>query len=296
MIDYNPKSWVSLIFRFHRSEQMKALLPFLLFMGLYTAGVLFIFKQYVTLRISNTVSVHGLLGIVLGLVLVFRTNTAYARWWEGRGNWGGLINHSRNYALKVAPLLGESLEDRRFFATTIANFAYATKDHLRKGARPDVLELEGMPYESSLKDNKHVPLALVHALNAKVQQMLASGQITGDHYRELMRESNGMIDMLGGCEKIRKTPIAFSYITYIKKVIFVYLISLPVSFEDMPYLYAIPTVMFIAYTLSGLELIGEGIEDPFGSDDNDLDTDGMSNTIRTDVREILNVKTVSPGI
>lgn len=291
MIDYNPKSWVKLIFRFHRSEHMLEQAPFLIFMGLYTAGVMFLFKNHLSIRIPAGVSVHGLLGVVLGLVLVFRTNTAYARWWEARSHWGSLINHCRNFGLKMSPLLdAKDDESRRFFATTIANFAFALKDHLRKGVRVDTLELQGMPYGSDLQDKKHVPAALVQQLNSRIVQMMQEGKLHRDHYRELMRETNGMVDAMGACEKIRNTPIPYSYITYIKKVIFVYLISLPVSFEDLPYLYAIPTVIFISYTLAGLELIGEGIEDPFGADDNDLDTEGMSNVIRGNLREILGVK------
>ncbi|MEM7040843.1 MAG: bestrophin family ion channel [Bacteroidota bacterium] len=96
-----------------------------------------------------------------------------------------------------------------------------------------------------------------------------------------------MIDVLGGCERILKTPIPYSYSVYVKKVIFIYLLTLPLSLITSLLYWTVPMVMFNCYVLAGLELMGEEIEDPFGYDQNDLDTDGMAKNIRKNVREIL---------
>jgi ion channel-forming bestrophin family protein len=105
MIEYNPKNWFTLIFQKHKSDVMRLLLPNVLLMGLYSGGLTYIFLNHWQLEIPREAGFHALLGVVLGLVLVFRTNTAYDRWWEGRKLWGSLVNHSRSLALKLSAML-----------------------------------------------------------------------------------------------------------------------------------------------------------------------------------------------
>lgn len=288
MIDYNPKSWTKLIFDFHRSGMMRNLLPTLILVGGITGGLCYLFLEEVPLSIPEGVNIHAYVGIVLGLVLVFRTNTAYDRWWEGRKLFGALTNHSRNLAIKLNAVLPEDdLATREFFSVTIANYYTALKEHLREGVKLEELELEGMPYEKELSQVGHIPNAIGGSLQSRINKLMHDGLINGDEYRVINENASAFIDVLGACERIRKTPIPYSYSMYVKKVIFFYLLSLPFSIINSLGYYAIPMVMFTCYVLSGLELIGEEIEDPFGLDENDLDTDGMAKNIRLNVREIL---------
>jgi len=288
MIDYNPKSWIRLIFDFHKSSLMRNLLPTLLVIGAITGGLCFLFLEEIPLSIPEGVNIHAYVGIVLGLVLVFRTNTAYDRWWEGRKLFGALTNHSRNLALKLNAYLPEDdLATREFFSVTIANFYTALKEHLRQGVKLEELNLKGMPYEKQVTEVNHVPNALANSLQTRINQLLKEGVIDGDQYRVVTENASAFVDVLGACERIRKTPIPYSYSMYVKKVIFLYLISLPFSIINSLGYWAIPMVMFTCYVLSGLELIGEEIEDPFGLDANDLDTDGMAKNIKGNIHEIL---------
>ncbi|HHG84003.1 MAG TPA: hypothetical protein ENJ82_04575 [Bacteroidetes bacterium] len=290
MVDYNPKNWLTLIFTLHKSSLMRYLLPNLIGLGIYTAILAYVFSEHLELIIPGGVSIHGYVGIVLGLVLVFRTNTAYDRWWEGRKLLGALTNHSRNMAIKVnAILANDDLENRKFFLKTIPNFYLAVKEHLRNGVDSDELDLEGMPYLKAIKAAKHVPNMLTNEIQTRFNVLLRSGMITGDQFRVLNREAEGMVDVLGGCERIRTTPIPYSYSVYIKKVIFLYLLTLPFSLINVLGYWTIGMVMFECYVLAGLELMGEEIEDPFGYDFNDLDTDGMAKNIRKNVREIISM-------
>lgn len=288
MIDYNPKSWIQLIFNFHKSSLMRNLLPTLLLIGAITGGLCFVFLEKVALSIPEGVNIHAYVGIVLGLVLVFRTNTAYDRWWEGRKLFGALTNHSRNLALKLNAYLPEDdFATREFFSVTISNFYTALKEHLREGVKLEELNLKGMPYEKQVAEVKHVPNALANSLQTRLNQLLKEGVIDGDQYRVVTENASAFVDVLGACERIRKTPIPYSYSMYVKKVIFLYLLSLPFSIINSLGYWAIPMVMFTCYVLSGLELIGEEIEDPFGLDANDLDTDGMAKNITGNIDEIL---------
>lgn len=286
MIRYNPKHWFQFIFRFHRSVQMRLLLPNILFMGSFAGLMTYLFREHLHLEI--TANVHTLLGIVLGLVLVFRTNTAYDRWWEGRKLWGALINHSRNLALKIDGMLPEEdRESRDYFSRSIGNFAFAFKEHLRRDRKLKELDMEGLDYAPDAAGVPHLPNRIVAGMQRKVNDMLRDGTLHPDQYRVVNRELAGLIDVLGGCERILKTPIPYSYSMYVKKVIFFFILSLPLSLINSMGYYTIPAVMFITYVLAGLELLGEEIEEPFGLDANDLDTEGMCMTIRTNVDAIL---------
>src|SRR5687768_7394642 len=132
MIRYNPKEWFTFIFRFHKADTVRKLMPLLLLNALYAGVVAFLEMEVLHIgknsHLANLTMVHSLLGLVISLLLVFRTNTAYERWWEGRKMWGSLVNTSRNLALKLNALLPqEAQDDRAFFRVMIPNFAFALK-------------------------------------------------------------------------------------------------------------------------------------------------------------------------
>ena len=111
MVQYNPKDWITFIFRFHKSDTFRKLLPMMIFIGIYSGIIAYLELEYWKLsdtsHLKNITIMHGMLGFVISLLLAYRTNTAYDRWWEGRKLWGALVNNSRNLALKVSSILTE---------------------------------------------------------------------------------------------------------------------------------------------------------------------------------------------
>src|SRR5687767_14593732 len=109
MIAYNPKEWFTFLFRLHKADTFKKLLPLMLFIGIYAWLIAYleinVFQLGENNKLKNITHLHTLLGFVLSMLLVFRTNTAYDRWWEGRKLWGSLVNSSRNLALKLNAIL-----------------------------------------------------------------------------------------------------------------------------------------------------------------------------------------------
>jgi putative membrane protein len=291
MVNYNPKIWLGLIFHSYSKHVLKTLLPALGFFILFSAAVCYIILDYYDLEkheFQGTTTVHSLLGIVLGLFLVFRTNSAYDRWWEGRRLWGGLVNSTRNLALKLSAYLSlENHEDRDWFAKMIPNFVFAMKEHLRKGVQMTEMEVPDDQFIASLKEAKHKPNRISRMLYGKVNELYKTGRLTGDHLINIDKELKDFIDLMGACERIRNTPIPYSYSMFIKKFIFIYLVTLPFGFVSTFGYFTIATVALVAFILLSVELIGEEIEDPFGRDVNDLPTDELSGKIRDNVREIL---------
>lgn len=291
MVQYNPKTWFQLIFHSYSRQVMKTLTPTLIFMGVYSAIVCYLvidFFEFPEISFHPTIHMHSLLGIVLGLFLVFRTNSAYDRWWEGRRLWGGLVNSTRNLALKLnASITKENHEDRDWFAKMIGNFAFATKDNLRRGVQMHELQAVSENFIEELKKYKHKPNRISAMMYEKVNALYRDGHITGDQLINMDKELKDLIDIMGGCERIRNTPIPYSYMMYIKKFIFIYVITLPFGFVTDSGYFTILIVLLITFVLMSVELIAEEIEDPFGYDLNDLPTDELSLKIRENVAEIL---------
>ncbi len=118
MVRYNTKDWITFIFRFHQSDTFRKLLPLMFFIGGYSGLICYLEMEDFHLgedsKLKNISIMHGMLGFVISLLLAYRTNTAYDRWWEGRKLWGTLVNNSRNFSLKLAAILENEI-DRHFF-------------------------------------------------------------------------------------------------------------------------------------------------------------------------------------
>ncbi len=292
MIAYNPKEWFQLPFHFHRSDTVRRLFPWILGVSLYAAFVAWLELEYWNLGekslIRNISLMHTLLGFVISFALVFRTNTAYERWWEGRKLWGTLVNTSRNLAMKLAAILPEDDPHRGRFRIMIPAYATALKNHLRS---EDVrIELfDNMPEEvqNKLDLEKHVPNQVAALMYRQVQEMLTEQKITGDQLLFLNEELQSFSNICGGCERIKNTPIPFSYSVFIKKFIVVYVATLPFGYVFSLGYYVAPMVGFIFFVLASLELIAEEIEEPFGADENDLPLSRMTHSIQVQIQEII---------
>jgi len=289
MIDYNPKAWFTFIFRFHKADTVRKLFPMFIAMSAYSALIAFLELDILNLapnsELKQITLIHSLLGFVISLLLVFRTNTAYDRWWEGRKLWGALVNNSRNLALKLAAMLPASnTASREFFRIMIPNFAFCLKNHLRNKYIVEELQL---PAGIQLQADKHVPNQVAGLIMAHVHELYRQGQLSGEQLITINAELQSFTDISGACERIRNTPIPFSYSVFIKKFIFFFVMTLPLGYVFTLHYLIIPVVVFIFYVLASLELIAEEIEDPFGLDANDLPTDLISANIRKHVAEIL---------
>src|SRR5688500_598730 len=161
MVKYNPKTWINLIFHSYSKQVLRTLLPALGFMAAFTTVVCLVILHFLKLdpkEFPGSTTVHSLLGIVLGLFLVFRTNSAYDRWWEGRRLWGGLVNSTRNFALKLNAYVPKgNHEDREYFAKMIPNFVFAVKENLRKGVQFAELDPVDDSFLKDLKEFNHRP-------------------------------------------------------------------------------------------------------------------------------------------
>ncbi len=292
MITYNPKSWVTLIFHLTKSDTLAILWKELLFIFCFTLGVAFLEMHFFpdAQVLDKLFSVYQILGFVISLLLVFRTNTAYDRWWEGRRKWGELVNDSRNLAVKLAAL-DLSPAENAFFARHIGNYALCIKEHLRAGTNFELLNLTDSE-RAFLQRLDHIPSGIVELLYQRMNELNKQGVLSEEAILRLDKNLNGFLDTVGACERIKNTPIPYSYSLFFKKFIFVYVTTLPLAFViHFGYLSAL-IATFIFYVMVSIEVLAEEIEDPFGLDDNDLPTDEMAARIEGIVHTILLKETV----
>lgn len=287
MISYNTKDWFTFIFKFHKADTFRALLPLIISIGVYCGVIAYLeieyFKLAETSHVKNITIMHSMLGFVISLLLVFRTNTAYDRWWEGRKQWGALVNNSRNFAVKLSAIL-EDKEDKLFFRKTISYYAYALNLHLKNEQISQELFEE---YNINVEHKKHKPNQIAKLLFKKLNELRKQGKISNEQLLILNPEISSLLDICGACERIKNTPIPFSYSVFLKKFIFFYVMTLPFGYVFSLGYYTIPVVIFVFYVLASLELIAEEIEDPFGDDENDLPTSKIAENIKKNIEEIL---------
>jgi putative membrane protein len=294
MINYNPKEWFTFIFRFHKADTFRELFPLIVGVCFYSGVIAFleidVFHLSDNSHLKSIPVMHTLLGFAISMLLVFRTNTAYDRWWEGRKLWGALVNNSRNLAIKLSVMLPDSEKEQRiFFKKIIPAYAYALLNHLKsEKVRIELFEEDAAhPVFKQIDTEKHVPNQVALLMFKHIQQLYKEGKISGDQLIVLNGELLSFTDICGACERIKNTPIPFSYSVFIKKFIFFYVMTLPIGYAFSLGYYVIPVVAMIFYVLASLELIAEEIEDPFGGDANDVPTEKIAMNIHKHVAEIL---------
>lgn len=292
MITIGKKGNLINIFELRKADTFSRLLPYIVVVCLYTAVVDYLMINVLHLHdvppFKNIIALHTLLGAIISLLMVFRTNTAYDRWWEGRKLWGALVNNSRNLAVKMNAMLPRGNEkDRLFFKKIIPMFAHSLYLHLR--AETTRLELDEDPHPEipDFDHTKHVPNQIAGVMASKLNLMYKEGALTGDQTIIVNPEFMSFLDICGACERIKNTPIPYSYSTFIKKFIFLYIITLPFGLVFTLTYLSIPIVGIVFYVLASLEMIAEEIEDPFGTEFNDLPLEKIADNIKKNVEHIM---------
>ncbi|MEG1592203.1 bestrophin family protein [Chryseobacterium sp.] len=289
---YNTKHFLKILVSLHKSDTMKILFPTMILMAIYSYGIQYLEVEYLHLtaksKVSNVGLIHSLLGFVLSLLLVFRTNTAYDRWWEGRKLWGKLVNDTRNFAIKINTILSDDRDSANQIGRYLKYYPHFLAKHLSQESTRLALDEDYSEIEKSLRN--HGPTDLVILLTHKLHQLKKEGKISDVEMLYLDTQISGFLDVCGGCERIKNTPIPYSYSSFIKKFIILYVLALPIAYVINLGLFMIPLTVFVYYVLMSLELIAEEIEDPFNNDENDIPMETIAQNIEKNVHQIMGAK------
>jgi ion channel-forming bestrophin family protein len=288
MIEYDSRSWLGVMFTL-RGSIVPRLLSRVLTCATSGALAAYLFVQY---GFKIPTIAHQLLGVALGLLLVFRTNASYDRYWEGRRLFGGIINRTRNLMRQASGYLegddAEAQRARQELRRLVLVLFALIRQYLRKERELDALGDLLRPEErAALEPVKVRPCLAAHWISAALFSNLKAGRLSEERLKLLDENVTQFVDLWGGAERIMKTPIPFAYAQHIKGFLALFCITAPFALVESMRWYTPLAAAIIAYGMFGIEEIGVEIEDPFGYDPNDLPLDAMGETIANDTRDIL---------
>jgi len=267
------------------------------------------------LHANLTITPFSLIGLALGIFLGFRNNTSYDRFWEGRKLWGRVVNASRTLTRQLLNLVGPggasveyhtTLNDdpevgddiREFHRSNIRRvmgYVHSLRKHLRD--EDDLEELE--PFFDadeleSYRDELNRPIAILQRIGAEVRSAWDKGWIHPMHVSTVEDSLTELAGVQGGCERIKATPIPFSYNVLLHRIVAVYCFTLPFGLVEVVGIYTPIVELLVSYAFFGLDAVGDEIENPFGKDKNDLPLSAITRMIEVNLRQRLGETDLPP--
>jgi len=294
VIVLGKRSWLALIFVLRGTPLARIWLRLLIVISVAIAVTL-VHERYGTFAAGLTTVPFSLVGLALGIFLGFRNNTSYDRFWEGRKLWGGLVNTTRTTARQIQTLIGQPDSDARVVTDThrelthrVIAYVHCFRHHLRDEAHPGEAAAFLPPDEAdALATESNPPQAILHRLGQRYRQLWSQGEIHAYHLVQLDQSLSDLTNLQGACERIKSTPIPASYTVLIHRLVAFYVFALPFGLVSTIGAWTPAVVVLVAYAFLGLDAIGDEIEEPFGTDVNDLPLATISRMIEINLRERL---------
>jgi ion channel-forming bestrophin family protein len=248
----------------------------------------------------------SVLAAALGILLGFRTNSAYSRWWEARTLWGALVNSSRSLARQALSFpngggVGLKQEEARQFAISLIYqqmaFVHALRCALRRQAPwPEIQSFLPASTVEILQTQQNVPAALLIVMGEQSATAAENGILNEWRLQRIDSTLTDLSNIMGGCERIKNTPLPRQYDTYPELFVWAYCVLLPIVLvEEMqlmtPFIIVIMSCVFLI-----LNRIGKNLEDPFENKVYDVPLTALSRTIEINLRQMLGESNLPPAI
>jgi putative membrane protein len=286
MVDYDAKNWLGLVLSM-RGSVVPRLLPRLVVVAIVGGLATWAYDHH-GVRIPSIA--HSLIGVALGLLLVFRTNASYDRYWEGRRLFGAITNRSRDLARQLGAFApGDEHREARRDVARLISLLYATiVQSVRKerDLTPLVSKLQG-DERARLEATSHRPTLVASWISARIDTLVRSGVLSETQRLLLDGNLTTIVDSLGGAERIVKTPVPFAYAQHIKIFVLLFVFTAPFAMSESMHGYTPLASAILGFALFGIDEIGVEIEDPFGTDANDLPLEAIGETIERNVSDVL---------
>ncbi len=288
MIIRKKEHWFKMLFVWHGSV-LPGLLPRLFLLFILSLGVVYLRGVIFSFKIPLNPAPLTLFGFVLALFLGFRNNTSYDRFWEGRKLWGALLNTSRSLTRQALTLKNtkESQVSVAEFIQLLGAFILALKHQLRgTDAGEDLKERLNEDNLKIVSAAKYKPAVIMRLLAEWVQKAKDEGSIDTIQQARFDENFDKLSDIVGGCERIVSTPLPYSYRVLLHRTVYIYCFLLPFGLVDSLRWFTPLIVVFVAYTFVAFEAIADEIEEPFGTEANDLALNSMSVMIEETIHEM----------
>jgi putative membrane protein len=289
----HPPSWVGIVLHL-RGSVLARISGRLCVTTVFAVGITILHHQGL-LAETLTPTPFALIGVALSIFLGFRNNSSYQRYWEGRILWGRLVNTSRSLTRQILTLVvpkveGQADEELQFaFVHRLAAYVHALRFHLRNETSRYSELARLLPNDDlqRLAATSNPPISLLHSLAERLGDAWQRGWVDPFHLTVLEKSLSNLTDIQGGCERIKSTPIPFSYTLLIHRIVAVYCLALPFGLVNTTKIATPFVVLLVGYAYFGLDAIGDEIENPFGTDTHDLPLEALSTMIEINIRESL---------
>jgi putative membrane protein len=287
MIHYDPHKWLDHFFDI-RGSLVKEISGRVFLCVAFAALVSYVHLHHYKVGIPSLP--HTLMGPVLGLLLVFRTNSSYDRFWEGRKLWGGIVNETRNLVRSAVVLFGSDRDLLHRLARLTAVFPPAATAVLRgQVALGKLAEALPAQVKAEIEAAQHPALAVAVRMTECLEEARRKGLISDILFHSMDQNVQLLVDYVGGCERIRRTPLPFAYVVHLRRAVVLYCLTLPFALVETFGWSAVLDVALVSYLMLGIEEIGVEIEGPFGNDDNDLPLEDICETIHRNLYALAGV-------
>lgn len=285
MIKYSTRNWLQLVFSL-QGTIIKRVARRTIFCGFLAASAVYL-KDVHSIDVSVPVVVHSIIGVALGLLLVFRTNSSYDRYWEGRRTVGDMVSHCRDLARQTTAYLSKDEDRLKLAGRYIIAFYTTVRRQLRQEHHhPELVALIGDDQVDRLDQSEEPPLTVATWLTQLYVSAADDGVVTEQRLRTLDTNLTALVQNWSDAERIHKTPVPFAYAHHIKVFLSMFCFTVPFALAHVTHYYAVGGAMVVAFALFGIDEIGVEIEDPFGYDENDLPLDEIGAQLEVDVSSI----------
>jgi putative membrane protein len=241
------------------------------------------------------------LGTAVSLLLAFRNNSAYSRWWEARGLWGGIVNSSRNFARQILTLTATSrdvgVEELKAFRREVIYRHFAYLNALRMRLRQQDAQAQACWFEIghflNPKEKENIdrvankPVYLLQQQAARLQDAFEAGMLDSYKHVQIDNTLNDFFNLQGGCERIKNTPLPRQYAYYTKIFTWFFVLLLPFGFVGVLGWVAVPLSVLISWIFITIEQVGHYTENPFDNTLNDVPMSAICRNIEIDLRQML---------
>jgi ion channel-forming bestrophin family protein len=295
IVTREPLTWLGLILRLQGTALVR--IKWRLFAVFVLASVLTAYEQLTEQKLALSHTPFSLVGLALSIFLGFRNAASYDRFWEGRKFWGLMVNTSRSYARQVITLVGLTADPqdgavhsdvRKLHEDLIKRmiaYVHSVRQHLRGGADLETLaELLPANERPLLQRDPNPPMAILASIAEKLAEAQRRGWLHFYQLNAIDETLSKFSDIQGGCERIKNTPVPFSYTVEIHRIVGVYCCTLPFALFDSMGVFTPLVTVLVGYAFLAIDALGDELEDPFGTDPNDLPLSALCTTIERDLK------------
>lgn len=283
---HSINTWMLHLIFFYREKLFRKLVPIMAIITVYALIIVILDNYWIFFDRINNLNLgqfHLVFSFILAIIISFRVNTTYSRWWEGRNLWGSVVNNCRNLGMKFENFAG--LEQHRDFYDLLRIFPMILKLHLRKDFAAIIAEYEKINLTIDPLSS-HPVIFLINRLYITINDLRKQGLISMEQYLAMDVHIVNLMDMTGGCERIANTPVPSAFAFFVKQGLLFYAIIFPFGWADKFGYLIIPMMLVMLYIMLGLEIMAEELENPFGKDDNDLPLDTIASNLANNVTSI----------